>query len=211
MLFLYVAGFSFAYLSLHTGVGALILFGMVQATMLFSAIISGERPSRMEWLGLLLAIAGLVYLMLPGFAAPPLLGSIFMAIAGVAWGFYSLRGRGVNSPLAATMGNFVRAVPLAIIVFIVAIAFKTTHITVAGVLPAILSGALASGVGYAVWYAALHNLTAARAATVQLAVPILAAAAGVLFLAETITFRVVIASVLILGGIATVILSRQNT
>jgi drug/metabolite transporter (DMT)-like permease len=210
MLFLYVVGFSFAYLSLHTGVGALILFGMVQATMLLSAIISGERPSRMEWLGLLLALAGLVYLMLPGLAAPPLLGSMFMGIAGIAWGGYSLRGRGVTSPLAATMGNFVRAVPLAIIVFIVAIAFKTIHITATGVLPAILSGALASGVGYAVWYAALRKLTATRAATVQLAVPILAAAAGVLFLAETITLRLAIASVLILGGIAMAILGRKT-
>lgn len=209
MLFLYIIGFSFAYLSLSAGVGALILFGAVQATMLLAAILSGERPYHIEWLGLLLAFTGLVYLVIPGLAAPPLLGSVFMAIAGVAWGFYSLRGRGVSSPLSATTGNFIRAVPLVIIVFIIAMVFKTTHISVAGTLPAILSGALASGVGYAVWYAALRGLSAARAATLQLAVPVLAAMGGILFLSEAISLRLVIAALFILGGVGLAVLGRE--
>ncbi|MDP3004680.1 DMT family transporter [Methylotenera sp.] len=210
MLFLYVAGFSFAYLSLHTGVGALILFGTVQATMLISAIVTGERPSRMEWLGLLLALGGLVYLMLPGLTAPPLLGSAFMTVAGIAWGVYSLHGRGVASPLAATTGNFVRAVPLATIVYVIAVIFKTTHISLAGAVPAIFSGALASGVGYAVWYAALRNLSATRAATLQLAVPVLAAMGGIIFLSETLSLRLTIAACMILGGIAIAIPGRKS-
>lgn len=209
MLFLYVVGFSFAYLSLSTGVGALILFGAVQATMLLSAIKSGERPYFIEWLGLLLALTGLVYLVLPGLAAPSLSGSAFMAIAGIAWGIYSLRGRHVTSPLSATMGNFIRAVPLVIIVFIVAMVFKTTHISVTGALPAIISGALASGVGYAVWYAALRGLSAARAATLQLAVPVLAAMGGILFLSEVISSRLVIAAFMILGGVSLAVLGRE--
>lgn len=207
MLFLYVVGFSFAYLSLSAGVGALILFGAVQATMLFSAILSGERPYRVEWLGLLLALTGLVYLLLPGLAAPSLSGSIFMTIAGVAWGFYSLLGRGVTSPLTATTGNFARAVPLAAVVFV--LSFKYIHISVAGVLPAILSGALASGVGYAVWYAALRGLSAARAAMLQLAVPVLAAMGGVLFLSEAISLRLIMSALMILGGIGLAVLGRE--
>ncbi|MDP3330807.1 MAG: DMT family transporter [Methylococcaceae bacterium] len=207
MLFLYVVGFSFAYLSLSAGVGALILFGAVQATMLFSAILSGERPYHVEWFGLLLALAGLVYLVLPGLAAPPLSGSIFMTIAGVAWGFYSLLGRGVTSPLAATTGNFARAVPLVTVVFV--LSFKHVHISTAGALPAMLSGALASGVGYAVWYAALRGLSAARAATLQLAVPVLAAMGGVLFLSEAISLRLIVAALMILGGVGLAVLGRE--
>ncbi len=207
MLFLYVVGFSFAYLSLSASVGALILFGAVQATMLLAAILSGERQYRVEWFGLLLALLGLIYLVLPGLAAPPLLGSAFMTVAGVAWGFYSLLGRGVTSPLAATTRNFTRAVPLAAVVFV--LSFKHVHISMAGALPAILSGALASGVGYAVWYAALRGLSTARAATLQLAVPVLAATGGVLFLSEAISLRLVIAACMILGGIGLAVLGRE--
>jgi len=207
MLFLYVAGFSFAYLSLNAGVGALILFGAVQATMMLAAILSGERPYRIEWLGILLALTGLICLVLPGLSAPPLLGSVLMIIAGVAWGFYSLRGRGVTSPLAATTGNFIRAVPLAAVVFV--LSFKQVNISAAGALPAILSGALASGVGYAVWYAALRGLSATRAATLQLAVPVLAAMGGVLFLSEAISLRLVVAAIMILGGVSLAVLGRE--
>ncbi|MDP3307052.1 DMT family transporter [Methylotenera sp.] len=207
MLFLYMVGFSFAYLSLSAGVGALILFGAVQATMLLAAILSGERPYRVEWFGLLLALLGLIYLVLPGLAAPPLLGSVFMTIAGVAWGFYSLRGRNVTSPLSATTGNFIRAVPLVTVVFV--LSFKHVHISTAGALPAMLSGALASGVGYAIWYAALRGLSAARAATLQLAVPVLAAMGGVLFLSEAVSLRLVIAALMILGGVGLAVLGRE--
>lgn len=206
MLFLYVVGFSFAYLSLSAGVGALILFGAVQATMLLAAIISGERPYRVEWFGLLLALLGLIYLVLPGLAAPPLLGSTFMAVAGVAWGFYSLRGRGVTSPLTETAGNFIRAVPLAAVVFV--FSFKHFHISATGAFFAILSGALASGLGYAIWYAALRGLSASRAATLQLAVPILAAVGGIFFLSETISLRLVIATLMILGGVGLAVLGQ---
>lgn len=207
MLFLYVVGFSFAYLSLSAGVGALILFGAVQATMLLAAILSGERPYRVEWFGLLLALLGLIYLVLPGLAAPPLLGSAFMTVAGFAWGLYSLRGRGVTEPLAATTWNFIRAVPLAAVVFL--LSFKHIHISAAGALPAMLSGALASGVGYAIWYAALRRLSATHAATLQLTVPVLAAMGGVLFLSEAISLRLVIAALMILGGVGLAVLGRE--
>jgi drug/metabolite transporter (DMT)-like permease len=200
MLFLYAVPFSFAYVSLDTGTGALILFGSVQATMLAAALFSGERPHAFEWTGLVLALGGLVYLVMPGLTAPPPIGCVLMTIAGAAWGFYSLRGRGASDPLADTAGNFVRAVPLAVVVSV--LAAGQAKVDVAGAVLAVLSGALASGLGYAVWYAALSGLTATRAATVQLAVPALAAAGGVVFLAERITTRLTVAAILILGGVA---------
>lgn len=209
MLFLYIVGFSFAYLSLSAGVGALILFGAVQATMQLAALVSGERPYQVEWLGLLFALTGLVYLVMPGFTAPPLLGATFMAMAGVAWGVYSLRGRHVTSPLFETTGNFIRAVPLVMIVFIVAMAFKKTHISAAGALPAILSGTLASGVGYSIWYAALRGLSATRAATLQLLVPLMAAGGGIIFLSESVSLRLVVAAIMILGGVSLAVLGRE--
>lgn len=203
-LFLYVTGFSFAYLSLSAGTGALILFGAVQATMLLAAILSGERPYFVEWFGLLLAILGLVYLMLPGLTAPPLMESAFMAIAGVAWGIYSLRGRKMTTPLAATAGNFIRAVPLAMVVFLVS--FKHIQISAEGTLAAILSGALASGIGYTIWYAALRGLSASRAATLQLTVPVLAAIGGIFLLSEAISLRLLLSAFMILGGVALTVL-----
>ncbi|PKO43093.1 MAG: EamA family transporter [Betaproteobacteria bacterium HGW-Betaproteobacteria-22] len=208
-LFLYVTGFSFAYIHLNTGVGALILFGAVQVSMLLKAITSGERPSVSEWLGLLIALAGLTYLVMPGMSAPPLLASLLMSGAGVAWGLYSLQGRNSSAPLVATAGNFMRATPLAMLVLL--LSFQHIHLTSEGVILAIASGSIASGVGYAVWYTALRELTATRAATVQLAVPILAAIAGTLFLAEPITLRLAIASVMILGGIAIAVMHKKNT
>jgi len=198
-LFLYAAAFSFAYLSLGAGSGALILFGAVQLTMIAAARYSGERPHALEWIGLLFALAGLVYLTSPGLSAPSPAGSVLMAAAGGAWGLYSLRGRGAVAPLAATAGNFVRAVPLAVAAGVIAL--PHVHVSGRGVLLAATSGALASGVGYAIWYLALSGLSATRAATVQLAVPVLAAALAVVFLAETITLRLVIAALVILGGV----------
>lgn len=200
LLSLYAVPFSFAYVSLGAGTGALILFGAVQATMLAAALSSGARPHAVQWTGLALALGGLVYLVMPGLAAPSPVGCALMTIAGVAWGVYSLRGRGASAPLAETAGNFVRAVPIGVGVSVLAAA--RANVSLAGVLLAVLSGALASGLGYVAWYAALSGLTATRAATVQLAVPVLAAAGGVAFLAERITIRLIVAAVLILGGVA---------
>lgn len=208
MLFLYAIAFSFAYLSLSTGTGALILFGAVQATMILSALRSGERPHALEWVGLVTALSGLVYLVFPGLSAPSPIGSALMTTAGIAWGVYSLRGRGSANPLADTTGNFVRSVPLVLVISM--FAMPNLRMTGSGIVFAILSGAMASGVGYAVWYAALPRMTATRAATVQLAVPILAAIGGVLFLSERISLRLVLASLLILGGVGVSVAARAR-
>lgn len=204
VLFLYAAAFSFAYLSLHVGTGALILFGSVQATMILAALRSGERFRAPEAAGLALALGGLVYLVSPGLAAPSPVGSALMAAAGVSWGVYSLRGRGSGDPLGDTAASFLRSVPLSAAVSAIAIgvAHRSAHLSWAGVGLAVASGALASGVGYVIWYAALRGLSAIRAATVQLAVPALAAAGGVLFLSERVSVRLVLSAVLILGGVA---------
>jgi drug/metabolite transporter (DMT)-like permease len=207
MLFAYVAFFSFAYLSLSAGTGALILFGAVQLTMLGAGLGAGERFGAIAWLGFVLAAGGLVYLVLPGVAAPPLFGAVLMALAGVAWGVYSLRGRGVADPLAATSRNFLRAVPLALALSAIFVA--RAHADATGIALAVASGALTSGIGYVVWYAALARLSAMQAATVQLSVPLLAAFGGVLLLSEAITPRLAAASVAILGGIA-IVLSQKS-
>lgn len=205
-LFLYAIAFSLAYLSLTTGTGALILFGSVQMTMLIMALRSGERPHILEWIGLFLALGGLVYLVFPGLSAPPPLGSALMMVAGIAWGFYSIRGRGSQNPLASTAGNFLYAVPMILIVRLISI--QHSSISYSGVIYAVLSGALASGLGYVIWYAALRGLTTTRAATVQLSVPVIAAWSGVAFLAEHVSARLLIAGALILGGIALAVSSR---
>ena len=205
-LFLYAITFSFAYVSLSTGTGALILFGSVQVTMIIVALRSGEHPSPFEWIGLILALSGLVYLVFPGLTAPSLLGSALMTVAGIAWGFYTLRGRGSQNPLGNTAGNFVYSVPMILVIFFFSL--KNISITPSGILYASLSGALASGVGYAIWYAALRGLTTTRAATVQLSVPVIAAWSGVVFLGENVSIRLFVAGVLILGGIALALSSR---
>jgi len=206
MLFLYAVAFSFAYLSLSIGTGALILFGAVQTTMILAAILSGERPGFLVWSGLVLAMVGLVYLVSPGLTAPSPTGSALMAVAGIAWGGYSLRGRGANHPLFETTSNFVRSVPLAAAVSLVT--NQTYLVSANGILLAIISGAITSGIGYVIWYAALKGLTATRAAMVQLAVPVLAAFAGVIFLSEAISLRLIISAILILGGISLAVTSR---
>ena len=207
-LFAYAICFSFAYLGLTAGTGALILFGSVQMTMIAVAIIKGERPPALEWLGLAVAVGGLVYLVFPGLASPPLYSSLLMAAAGAAWGFYTLRGKGSGDPLADTTGNFVRSVPM---IAIAAIPFLSKiHLSDRGILLAVLSGAVTSGIGYTVWYAALKFHTSTRAAVLQLAVPVIAAAAGVLLLDEAATVRLAIAATLILGGIALTIFGRKG-
>ncbi|MGA9854662.1 MAG: DMT family transporter [Gammaproteobacteria bacterium] len=207
-LFIYAAGFSYAYLSLSASTGALLLFGAVQATMIGYGIWSGEHLRAIQLAGLLLAFAGLIGLLLPGVTAPPLIGSSLMLGAGVAWGVYSLRGRGAGNPIAITAGNFLRTVPIAIVLS--ALAFNGISMDASGIGYAVASGALASGLGYAIWYTVLPALKATSAATVQLSVPVIAALGGVLLLGEHISLRLVLASIAILGGIALVILEKRS-
>jgi drug/metabolite transporter (DMT)-like permease len=207
-LFGYAAFFSFAYLRLTAGTGALLLFGAVQATMIFWALRKGERFCVGQTAGLFLALAGLVALVFPGLTAPPLGAAVLMLGAGISWGVYSLRGKGGGDPLRTTAGNFLRAVPLAVLLSLVAL--RSWNFDRTGIGYAVASGALASGIGYAIWYTALPALKASGAATVQLSVPVLAAAGGIALLGEPITLRFVIASIAVLGGIALVIFERRS-
>ena len=208
MLFLYAITFSYAYLSLDTGTGALILFGSVQVTMIFVSVVMGYRPSAMEWGGLLLAFAGFVYLVLPGVTAPPLGGFSLMLMAGIAWGFYSLNGRQSVNPLMDTGYNFLRTLPY--VVLLLLFTYSSSAMTMQGVILAMVSGGVASGIGYAIWYRALRGLTSTVAAVVQLSVPLIAALGGILLLSESLTLRFVIAAILILSGILIVIYGRQS-
>lgn len=207
-LFAYAAAFSYAYLSLTAATGALILFGAVQATMIGRGLAAGERFAPLQVSGLVLALGGLVGLLLPGLSAPPLGGALLMLAAGVAWGVYSLRGRGAGDATRATAGNFVRAVPFALLLSLLTL--DTAAVDAAGFAWAVASGALASGIGYAIWYTVLPALKATQAATVQLSVPVIAALGGVAFLGEALSLRLVLASVAILGGIALVILEKRR-
>ena len=206
-LFAYAICFSFAYINLTTATGALILFGCVQATMIFAALAAGERPKSLEWTGLMAALGGLVYLVFPGLSAPPIFSSFLMAIAGISWGFYTLRGRKSVNPLADTTGNFVRSIPFVLLVVLPFL--PNIYFTNRGIFLAILSGAAASGLGYSVWYAALKYHTATRAAILQLSVPGLAAIGGIVFLSEVISVRLLLATALILGGIQLAIVGRK--
>jgi len=209
MLFGYMIFFSFAYVTLSTGTGALILFGTVQLTMFGVVLWSGERFGLVAWTGLALAIAGLIYLVSPGVTAPDPLGAVLMCVAGIAWGVYSLHGKAAADPLEVTANNFIFCVPLAVVVSLVFHA--GFHATLHGVLLASASGGIASAMGYALWYMALRGLTVSQAATVQLSVPALAALGGVLLLAEDVTNRLLPASVATLGGIGLVLAQRAKT
>lgn len=207
-LFAYAICFSLAYLDLTTATGALVLFGSVQVTMIGAALVKGERPGILEWFGLIFALGGLVYLVFPGLSAPPVSSSALMMFAGISWGFYTLRGRGSRNPLAETTGNFLRSLPMIILVALPLL--YQIHLSPKGIACAVLSGAIASGIGYSVWYAALKYHTATRAAILQLSVPALAAIGGVIFLAEIISVRLLLASALILGGIGLAILGKMK-
>ena len=209
MLWAYVVCFSFAYLTLAAGTGALVLFGAVQLTMFSAGLRGGERFAPAAWIGVALALGGLLYLVSPGIAAPAPLGAALMSAAGIAWGVYSLRGRKGPDPLATSAGNFLRAAPLALVVS--ALFVPAFHASGAGVALAIASGALTSGIGYVVWYAALPGLSAMRAATVQLAVPPLAALGGAFLLSEALSLRLALASAAILGGVALALASRPKS
>ncbi|MGI9261793.1 MAG: DMT family transporter [Woeseiaceae bacterium] len=203
MLFLYAVCFSYAYLSLSAGAGALILFGCVQATMILIGIVAGDRPGAREWIGWLIASAGLIWLLLPGVQAPPISGALLMAAAGIAWGVYSIRGRSEADALGSTASNFILSLAfVAVFAVLVVLASNGTNISITGLLLAIASGALTSGIGYVIWYAALEYLSGMQAALVQLSVPAIATAGGVLLLAEPLTVRLLIASALVLGGIS---------
>ncbi|MCG9747613.1 DMT family transporter [Shewanella sp. Isolate8] len=207
-LFGYAVAFSFAYNSLSAGTGALLLFGAVQITMILYGLWAGERINRKQVLGAMLAGGGLVWLVLPGVSAPPLLGAVLMIIAGVSWGIYSLLGRGTKRPTLATAGNFIRAVPMALLPLV--LLTHSQNISITGIGYAVASGALASGLGYALWYSVLPSLSALTAATVQLSVPVIAAFGGFIWLGEAMTTRLLVASIAVLGGIALFVMSKQG-
>lgn len=209
LLLLYAAPFSFAYLTLPTGTGALVLFGAVQCTMIGAGIVTGERPRAPEWIGLAVAAGGVVYLNLPGLGAPSPLGVLLMGIAGAAWGLYSLRGRAAGPPLQRTAESFVLAAPVGVLLAVGYATAGMAHVGRAGTLYAVVSGALASGGGYAIWYSVLPSLRATRAGTIQLLVPVLAAAGGVILLNEALTGRLVLSAMAILGGVALAGWSRR--
>lgn len=208
-LFSYAAAFSYAYISMSTGTGALLLFGSVQVTMICVGLLNGERFTRIQVVGFLLAITGLVILLLPGLSAPPLWGATLMLCAGFAWGVYSIMGRGAKSGTAVTSGNFIYSLAfVALLLACLSVTGSDVTVDDTGLMLAIASGAIASGMGYAIWYQVLPHIKATNAATIQLSVPVLAVLAGWLFLSEAITLQIVFASFAILGGIAVVIRSR---
>lgn len=206
MLFLYAIAFSYAYISLDTGTGALILFGSVQITMILLSLISGTRLHFTEWAGVIIAFTGFVYLIMPGVTTPSTIGFLLMTVAGVAWGIYTLKGRSSKNPLFDTAYNFLRTTPLVILLAITTI--NNANYSSEGILLAVLSGGITSGIGYTIWYIALGGLSSTQAAVLQLSVPVIAALGGVLFVSEAITFRLSVSAAMVLGGILMVVLGR---
>ncbi|SON52523.1 DMT family transporter [Vibrio tapetis] len=209
MLFVYAVAFSFAYVTLETGIGALILFSAVQITMILASLVSGNKLHKREWAGMLMAFIGFVYLVLPTLSAPSWFGFVLMTLSGVAWAFYTLAGRGSTFPLRDTAFNFLRTVPLIAVLLVTTI--YTSALTHEGIVLAVLSGSVASGVGYTLWYSALKGLSTTQAAVVQLLVPVIAAIGGVVFVDEPFSLRLLISTALILGGILTVVLSKHRS
>ena len=207
-LWMYALCFSLAYVALDTATGALILFSAVQLTMIGWGIYQKERLNAYQWVAFLVAISGFVYIMLPSAVMPSLTSAILMAVSGVAWGIYSIRGKACASPLHATTGNFLRSLAVAPLLLFMALLNAKT-ITVDGILLAVASGALASGLGYSLWYMALSQIKTTQAAIVQLCVPLLAAIMGVVFLTETMSVRFIIASIIILGAVLVFIISQK--
>lgn len=207
MLFLYAVSFSYAYISLDTGTGALILFGSVQITMILLSVISGTRLHYTEWAGLAIAFTGFVYLILPAVSTPSFSGLLLMMIAGIAWGIYTLKGRTSISPLMDTAYNFLRTTPF--VILLAAATMNNAHYSTEGILLALLSGGVTSGIGYTIWYIALGGLSSTQAAVLQLSVPVIAAVGGVIFVSESITLRLILSTALVLGGILMVVLGRD--
>jgi drug/metabolite transporter (DMT)-like permease len=206
LLFVYAAGFSFAYVKLPAAMGALLLFGAVQATMIGYGLYAGERFLKVQVFGFVLALTGLFILLLPGLSAPPLASSSLMLLAGAAWGFYSLRGKIAGDPVRVSAGNFIRAIPFGIVLSFFTL--NNASFDAVGFYYAVLSGALASGIGYAIWYGVLPELKASKAATIQLSVPVISSLGGVMFLSEPLSLRLLLASTAILGGIALFIMTK---
>ncbi|CAA6820193.1 MAG: Permease of the drug/metabolite transporter (DMT) superfamily [uncultured Thiotrichaceae bacterium] len=206
MLFLYAATFSYAYISLDTGTGALILFGSVQITMILLSLISGTRLHLLEWAGVVIAFVGFIYLILPGVSTPSFVGFILMTVAGIAWGIYTLQGRSSKNPLMDTAYNFLRTTPL--VVLLALFTLNSMNYSYEGIVLALLSGGITSGIGYTIWYVALGGLSSTQAAVLQLSVPVIAALGGVIFVSEAITFRLTISTALLLGGILIVVLGK---
>ncbi|TLU64084.1 DMT family transporter [Thalassotalea litorea] len=207
-LFIYAIGFSYAYITLDTGTGALILFGTVQLTMIGIGFIRGEKLHVFDGAGIFIAFGGLIYLLYPTISTPNMSGALYMVIAGVAWGVYTVLGRASAAPLTDTANNFIWTMPLVIVLFIFTV--TSANITVKGAFLAVLSGAFASALGYSVWYKALNTLGNIQAAVLQLSVPVIAAIGGVLFVFESITIRLMLSSLMVLGGILLVILRKSR-
>jgi drug/metabolite transporter (DMT)-like permease len=208
VLFGYAIAFSFAYTLLTAGIGALILFGTVQATMFVAGLRAGERFGLVAWCGVAIAVAGVAWLVAPGVSAPDALGAVLMAAAGIGWGAYSLRGRRLGDPVRMNADSFLRSLPLAVAASAVLVGIR--HVTPEGAALAVASGAVTSGLGYILWYAALQGLTATRAAVIQLSVPAIAAVGGVVFLLEPVSWRLVLSSIAILGGIGITLTRRAR-
>jgi len=207
MLFVYAVAFSYGYISLDTGTGALILFGLVQLTMIIVGALYGNKLHFAEWFGIALAFFGVIYLVMPSLSTPSLLGFILMSLSGIAWAIYTLLGRGSKQPIMDTTANFLRTIPFVLVLIL--LTFEYSNITDWGMIYAILSGAVTSAMGYALWYLVLKDISVTQAAVIQLLVPILAAIGGVLFVSEPISIRLVISSLLVLGGILIVIMGRR--
>jgi len=208
MLFLYAISFSFAYISLETGTGALLLFGTVQITMITTSIISGHRLRLFELLGMTVSFSGLAYLVYPAITTPSFIGFILMVVSGFAWGMYTVIGRGSLNPLNDTALNFKYTIPLVLVLVLTTLPMMSLSFD--GVVLAVLSGAFASALGYTVWYIALRGLSATEAAVVQLSVPVIASIGGILFVSEPISMRLVIACTLVLSGILMVVLGKNS-
>jgi len=205
-LFLYAIMFSYAYLSLDTGTGALILFGSVQITMIILSLMSGTRLHLIEWSGVLLAFTGFVYLIFPNITTPSINGFIMMTVSGISWGIYTLKGRNSKNPLMDTTYNFVRSIPF--VVILAAFTMHNASYSSEGIILALVSGAITSGVGYTIWYIALGGLSSTQAAVIQLSVPVIAAIGGVIFVSEVITIRLIISATVVLSGILMVVLGK---
>ena len=206
LLFIYAITFSFAYISLATGMGALILFASVQLTMVIASLLGGKKLHYTEWIGLIMAFCGFIYLVMPTLATPSLSGFILMTISGIAWAGYTLMGRGSASALGDTSYNFLRTLPF--VILLILFTFQDAQLSNTGLALAIVSGGLASGIGYTVWYIALTGLSAIQAAVVQLVVPVIAAIGGIMFAGESISMRLILASAMILGGILFLIVGK---
>ena len=211
-LFLYGSLFSFAYLMLSAGTGALILFAAVQITMIAGGLLAGERLRAIQWAGTIIAVLGLIYLMSPSLETPPLIGALMMMGAGIGWGLYSLRGKSAGDPVAKTGGNFIRTALICLIISpLIFMLLPETAMTPKGVLLALTSGVVTSGLGYVIWYMALKDLTAIRAGIAQLTVPVIAAIGGMIFISEPMTWRFTITALVILGGVGVATMTKHKT